>query len=84
MTDVEIKAAVVRALGRIAPEAEPASIRSDVPLREQVDIDSMDFLNFVIELDRELHVAVPEADYAKLRTLDDAAAYFANRLARAT
>jgi acyl carrier protein len=38
--------------------------------RDQLDIDSMDFLNFVIALDEELHLAIPESDYAKLSSLD--------------
>jgi acyl carrier protein len=71
----EVRTAVLRALGEVAPEADPAAIRSDVPIRDQVDIDSMDFLNFVIELHRSLGVDVPEADYAKLATVDGAVTY---------
>jgi acyl carrier protein len=59
---------------------DATSIRSDVPLRDQVDIDSMDFLNFLIELNHDLHVDVPEVDYAQLRTLDTAVPYLAARL----
>lgn len=83
MTDAEIRAAVLRGLKRIAPEADPATIRPDVRIRDQVEIDSMDFLNFVIELHRELGVDVPESDYEQIQTLDKAAAYFAQRVTAA-
>jgi acyl carrier protein len=69
MTPEEIRAAVLRALGGVAPEADLESLRPDVGFREQLDIDSMDFLNFVIALHKELHVAIPEKDYPKLSTL---------------
>jgi acyl carrier protein len=79
MTDDEIRGAVFHALSEVAPEADPAELEPDVPLRDQLDIDSMDFLNFVIALDKELGVAVPETDYPKLATLDGCVAYLAAR-----
>jgi acyl carrier protein len=75
VTDADVRAAVLLALRRIAPEIDSASIRGDVAIREQVDLDSMDFLNFVIELNKSLGVDVPESDYEKLATLDTAVAY---------
>ena len=70
MTQEEIKAAVLRILGEIAPEADLSRLKPDVSFRDQLDIDSMDFLNFVIALDEELHVGIPETEYAKLSTLN--------------
>ncbi len=70
MTREEIKNTVLQILGEIAPEADPAQIKPDLPLREQLDIDSMDFLNFVIALNKKLGVNVPESDYPKFATLD--------------
>ena len=81
MTRDEVKAALLRELAKIAPEAAPQDIDPAVPLRDQVDIDSMDFLNFMIALRRALGVDVPEADYGKLRTLDACVDYFASRTA---
>lgn len=69
MTRDEIRATVLRALGRIAPEVDAATIDPDVELRDQVDLDSIDFVNFVITLDQMLGVNVPEADYPKVATL---------------
>ena len=70
MTKEEIRSTVLRILGEIAPEADLNQLRPDVSFRDQLDIDSMDFLNFVIALDEELHVSIPESDYAKLSSLD--------------
>lgn len=81
MTDAEIKDAVVRTLAKIAPEARGQALASSVNLREQLDLDSMDALNFVIALHEELGVDIPETDYAKLTTLDGIVAYLAAHLA---
>jgi acyl carrier protein len=75
----EIRAAIFDVLGAIAPEADPASIAPDRPWREQVDIDSFDFLNIVIRLHERLGVEIPEQDYAELLTLNGALDYLARR-----
>lgn len=76
----DVRGAVLAALARIAPEVDPATLKGAVPLREQVDIDSMDFLNLVIDLHRELGIDIPESDYGKLSTLDDMVSYLGTRL----
>ena len=81
MTDDEIRSAVLQALATVAPEARSLSLESDVPLRDQLDLDSMDFLNVLIALHRSLHVEIPEADYGAFATLDGAVRYLADRLA---
>jgi acyl carrier protein len=70
MSDNDLRDTVLRVLGEVAPELDPETIKPDVALRDQLDIDSMDFLNFLIALDRELGVEIPEADYGKVQTLD--------------
>jgi acyl carrier protein len=80
MTPDEIKATLLRVLGEIAPEADPATIKMDIDLRDQLDIDSMDFLNFVIGINEELHVDIPESDYPRLVTLDGFVDYLSPRL----
>jgi acyl carrier protein len=75
MTTDALRAVVLRVLGEIAPEADLAAVRSDLPLREQLDLDSMDVLNFVVGLHAALGVDIPEADYGKLATLDTCVAY---------
>lgn len=75
MTKDEVRAQVLQALGEVAPELDPARVRGDVPFREQLDLDSMDFLRFLVDVDRRLQVSIPEADYALLETLDDVVEY---------
>ena len=80
MTREDIRDTVVKALTRVAPEIEPSSLRPDEPFRQAFDLDSMDFLNFVIALHADIGVDVPESDYPKLATLDGAVAYLSSRL----
>jgi acyl carrier protein len=81
VTRTEIEAAVLNALAEVAPEIDPASLRRDVPLRDQVDLDSFDYLNFFVALHKATAVDVPEADYPKLATITGAVAYIAQRTA---
>ena len=80
MTRAEIQGKVAHALASVAPELDAASIKADVALRDQVDLDSMDFLRFVIALHREFGVEVPEVDYQKLTRLAGVVDYVATRL----
>ena len=80
MSRDEIKDAVFRALSDVAPEADSATLRTDVDLRDQLDIDSMDSLNFVIGIYEQLQVDIPEAEWARLQTLDQVVDYVAERV----
>ncbi|MDP2169282.1 MAG: acyl carrier protein [Rhodocyclaceae bacterium] len=75
MTQADIRAVVLATLQSIAPEVETDALSGDRPLRNQVDLDSMDWLNFLLGLNKQLKVEIPEADYRKLVTLDDVVAY---------
>jgi acyl carrier protein len=77
MTKDEIKAAVLRMLGQVAPEADLGALKPNLRLRDQLDVDSMDLLNFVIGLHKEFKVEIPESDYPKLATLDGCIEYLA-------
>ena len=79
MTNEEIRAIVIETLKGIAPEIEEGDLRPDHPLRDQVDLDSMDWLNFLVGLHQRLKVDIPEADYRKLTTLDTLVAYLAQK-----
>ncbi len=76
----ELKAQVLKLLATIAPELDAASLRADKPLRNQIDLDSMDWLNFLVALHERLKVDIPEADYGKLATLDQLLAYLKEKL----
>jgi acyl carrier protein len=69
MSREEIQKKVLIILGGIAPEADLPALKLDVSLRDQLDIDSMDLLNFVIALHKEFKVNIPEKDYPKFATL---------------
>ncbi|HXY63454.1 MAG TPA: acyl carrier protein [Mycobacterium sp.] len=72
MTSVKsLRAEVLSVLTTIAPEVDPAEISDEELLRDQVDLDSMDWLNFLVGIHKRLHVDIPEKDYASLRTLAD-------------
>ena len=79
MTADGVRATVLGVLGEIAPEADLGAMRGDSPLRDQLDLDSMDMLNFAVGLHAALGVDIPEADYGKLATLDACVAYLEKR-----
>jgi acyl carrier protein len=76
----DIAAEVLAALHRIAPEIEPALVDRAVALADQLDIDSMDFLQLLIALGARFGIDIPEADAPRLRTVDDIVAYLAARV----
>ena len=80
MTEDEIRRAVIEELANIAPETDPAAIAPGDDVREALDIDSMDVLNFVIALHARLRVDIPELDYPKLLTIAGAVAYLGRKL----
>ena len=80
MTNDQIKQTIVQIISVIAPDEDLSDIRSDVPLRDQFELDSMDFLDIVMELRKRYGVEIPEADYGHLATLDSCAVYLGPRL----
>jgi acyl carrier protein len=84
MTRDQVRQGVLDALLTVVPEAHAADIEPSAPLRQQLDIDSMDFMNFVMALDADLGVDVPEGDYGRLSTLDACVEYLAGRLGAAS
>ena len=75
-----LKSAALAQLCAIAPEVDPQEIIPARSLRSQVDLDSMDWLNFLLGLHEKLAVDIPEADYAKLVTLNDVLSYLGARV----
>ena len=75
MTRDELREQVLQALAGVAPEADLGALRGNVALRDQLDLDSMDFLNFLVAVHQRTGVEIPEADYGKLATLDQLVAY---------
>ena len=80
MTREEIEQVVTDELGHIAPEVDIDLVDRDGDIREEFDIDSMDFLTLVTGLHERLGIDIPEADYAKLDSLDSAVSYLEAQL----
>jgi acyl carrier protein len=78
-TKEEILEIVRGIIAEIAPDEDVSALKAEVPLREQLDLDSMDFLDIVMELRKRYSIDVPEADYSHLESLDSCAAYLADR-----
>ncbi len=76
----EIRDVVLQSLKGVAPELDPATLSPSEELRDQLEIDSFDFLNFIIALDKKLSVPIPESDYRRLASLNDCVDYLAARL----
>ncbi|MEI6231797.1 MAG: acyl carrier protein [Planctomycetota bacterium] len=75
MTQVQIRQAILDIIADIAPDEDTTAIKDDVRLREQMDLDSMDFLDIVMELRKRYNVEVPEADYMQLASLASSVKY---------
>ena len=81
MTETELRERLLAILGGIAPEARELEIDPEQSFRDQLDIDSMDFLNFVTAVHKQLGVPIPELDYPRLASLNGAVHYLLAKLA---
>jgi acyl carrier protein len=79
LTADQIRGVVLSVLGGIAPEIDLSQVRPDADLREELDIDSVDFLRFVVQLHARLGVDVPESHYPQIRTLEGCVTYLAEK-----
>ncbi len=75
MTQEEIKASILEIISDIVPDEDISHLDGDVPIRDQIDLDSMDFLDIIMELRKRHKVEVPEEDYPKLASMNSSAAY---------
>jgi acyl carrier protein len=75
MGPAEIKEVILDILSDIAPDEDLSNLKDDVPLREQLELDSMDFLDIVMELRKRYRVQVPEDDYTALASMQSTVAY---------
>lgn len=78
-TPEQIRATIADVIGAIAPEVDLVTVDADKPLREQIDIDSFDFLNVIIRLHEVLGVDIPEKDYEEFASLNRAVDYLVRR-----
>ncbi len=80
MTRDEIRAGVLGALASVAPEADLGKLDPSTDVRDQLDIDSVDFLNVLVAIHNAVGVDIPEADYPKLSSVDACVAYLASKM----
>ena len=81
MTHDECKQLVLDIVADIAPDEDLSNVKPDVRLRDQLQLDSMDFLDIVMELRKRHGIEVPEADYMKLASLNSTAEYLVPKFA---
>jgi acyl carrier protein len=75
MTPAEIREEILDILSDIAPDEDLSNLQDDVAFREQVELDSMDFLDIVMELRKRYRVQIPEEDYKNLASMSSTVTY---------
>ncbi|HKI56809.1 MAG TPA: phosphopantetheine-binding protein [Trueperaceae bacterium] len=80
-SESEMRELVIDLLSHVAPEADAGAIDPDAGIQDQLDIDSIDFLNFIMAVHEKTGIDVPERDYAKVATLNDCVRYLAAKAA---
>jgi len=78
---IDVRTIVLSALADIAPEVDPETIDGSVPLQQQLDLDSLNFLDLLVAVGDQTGIEVPESDYDQVATLDGCVAYVEGRLA---
>jgi len=76
----QVKNIILKIISVVAPDADLSGLKGDVGLRDQLDLDSMDFLDIVMELRKRYKVEVPKEEYARLETLDGCVTYLTPKL----
>jgi acyl carrier protein len=80
MTSAEIEAAILDILADIAPDEDLSGLDANVPFRDQIELDSMDFLDIVMELRKRYRVQIPEEDYPALASMASSVEYLLPRM----
>ncbi len=80
MTSAEIQAAILDILSDIAPDEDLSGLDANVPFRDQIELDSMDFLDIVMELRKRYRVQIPEEDYPALASMASSVEYLLPRM----
>ncbi len=80
MIEQQVKQLVLDIIAAVAPDSDLADVRDDAPLRDQLDLDSMDFLDIVMELRKRHKIDVPKEEYTQLASLASCVSYLAPKL----
>jgi acyl carrier protein len=76
----EIRSMILEVIHEIVPDEDLSNLKGDIRIRDQIEMDSMDFLDVIMELRKRYNVVVPEDDYMELSTLDSSVAYLEPRM----
>jgi acyl carrier protein len=71
----EIRVIILEVIHEIVPDEDLSNLKGDIRIRDQIEMDSMDFLDVIMELRKRYGIIVPEDDYMELSTLDSSVAY---------
>lgn len=80
MIEQQIKKIILDIIAVVAPDADLSNVKDDLQLRDQLDLDSMDFLDIVMELRKRYKVEVPKEDYSHLATLNSCVSYLRSKI----
>lgn len=80
MTRDEVRDAIIEIINDILPEGDCSEVNPDEKLRDQLDLDSMDFLDIVMELRKQYKIQIPEEDYPKLASLSSCIEYLSPKM----
>lgn len=75
MTSAQIRDEILDILADIAPDEDLSDLKDDVAFREQLELDSMDFLDIVMELRKRYHIQIPEEEYGELASMGSTVKY---------
>ena len=75
MMEDKVRSIILNIISVVSPDADISNVKDDVPLRDQLDMDSMDFLDIVMELRKRFIIEVPKEDYGQLATLGSCVSY---------
>jgi len=79
MSPKDVKDIVLNIISTVSPDADLSDVKEEEPLRDQLDMDSMDFLDIVMELRKRFKIEVPKEDYPQLATLAGCVSYLLPR-----
>ena len=80
MIEQQVKRLILDIIAVVAPDADLSNVRGDLPLRDQLDLDSMDFLDIVMELRKRHKIEVPKEEYEQLASLDSCVSYLGPKI----
>lgn len=80
MNQQDIKAAIINSLKKIAPDTEPEKLNPDDNIRTTLEIDSFDYLQFIVSIDEQFGIETPEEDYGKIATLSSLTSYLTSKI----